>query len=255
MRIIVSNAKKLSGIILLFASVGFLTVAPSVYAMMTPDFDNDPMFPVAGGSVELTWTGDSDAPHEVFNIEVVPPSALTVSNTGPSAIPATAGSCNVAVDIVKPKDGDDGHIFELQETGSEKAVSFLIAVAGHTIMVPFPNGPGGTVTIVATGAGTSASVGTAVWRDITFGLGDITPSLDETGLYKLASCGTDNAGAWGLDETMEVKPPVGGALLAIDTTSLIIAGATANALWILPVLAVAAVGSIALLKFQVARRA
>lgn len=256
MRIKVSNAKKLSGIIFLFASVGLVAMAPSVYAMQTPDFDTDPLFPVAGGSVELTWTGDGDAPHDVRNIEVTPPSGLDVTNTGPAAIGATVGDCDAAFQIVKPENGDDGHVFELQETGSQKAVSFLIANSGDTIMVPFPNGPGNTpVTIVAVGAGTSASVGTAIWRDITFGLGDIDPSLNELGQYKVPFCGIDTPGNFQLAEGFTVKPPVGGALLSIDTTSLIIAGATANALWILPVLGLAAIGSIALLKFQVARRA
>jgi len=256
MRIKVSNAKKLSGIILLLGTVGLLTISPSVDAMMTPDFDTDPLFPVQGGTVDLIWTGDQpDAPHQVNNIRVLPPSASGITNTGNADTVADQGTCTAgAKELRKPSAADDGHVFELQETAS-KAISFFIADAGHTITVPFPNGPGGTVSITASGAGTSASMGTAKWVDITDSLTPQAPALDETGFYSIDSCGTDDGGPWKLEETLEAKPPVGGALLAIETTSLLIAGATSSAMWILPVLGLAVAGSIALLKFQVARRA
>lgn len=62
----------------------------------------------------------------------------------------------------------------------------------------------------------------------------------------------DNPG--GILETFQVLQPVGGEILSIDTTALLIAGASANALWILPALALAAGAAFTVLKLQVSRK-
>ena len=68
--------------------------------------------------------------------------------------------------------------------------------------------------------------------------------------------GTFNAGDTGgsITQSFIISLPVGGELLPINTTALLIAGISSNALWMLPTLATIAGVSFVLLRFQVTKK-
>jgi len=95
--------------------------------------------------------------------------------------------------------------------------------------------------------------GTVEWVELL--LGAQTDQTDLAGLYIFSACAT--LGTGGPDSTFTpfiVETAVGGEILPINTSALLLAGLTTNALWILPALAVIAGAAFAVLKFQVNRK-
>ncbi len=125
---------------------------------------------------------------------------------------------------------------------------------GPSIIVVDPNyGNQGTHTLSINNLNGVVSGATVEWVELVQGA-----QTDQTvlaGLYLFAVCGT--LGTGGPDSTFTpfiVETAVGGEILPINTSALLLAGLTTNALWILPALAVIAGAGIAVLTFQLNRR-
>jgi len=114
-------------------------------------------------------------------------------------------------------------------------------------------GDGGTHFMGIIGPG-SVEVLAVEWVELTGGAG--TDQTNLAGLYIFANCATLLTGS-APDSTQTsffVQVPVGGEILPINTSALLLAGLTTNALWILPSLAVIAGAGIVILKFQLNRK-
>lgn len=77
----------------------------------------------------------------------------------------------------------------------------------------------------------------AFWRA---GLGTsqiFVMNADGTGQTNLSNNGfSDSSPAWGPLVKTPTRPPVGGTIIPIDTTALLVAGITTNAVWMVPTL-------------------
>ena len=128
-------------------------------------------------------------------------------------------------------------------TGTQTDVGLI------TVDPAFGNGGTHTMTISANGA---VPGGTVEWVELTQGAG--TDQTDLAGLYLYGNCSQQGGSADTATKTFFVEFPVGGEILPINTSALLLAGLTTNALWILPALAVAAGAGIVVLKFQLNRK-
>jgi len=95
---------------------------------------------------------------------------------------------------------------------------------------------------------------TVEWVELTqAGVGHDQVNL--AGQYFFVNCGVIvGVGADSIQTPFVVQVPVGGEILPINTSALLLAGLTTNALWILPALAVIAGAGIVILKFQLNRK-
>ena len=194
-----------------------------------------------------------------------------------SAVPSGPTAClNYAAS------GPD-RLWDLEDAQGDKVAAFWPGgTTGAILNLDFGNGdpatsdPGfmvtGSTVLYEGAAPTSAQPtgnppdGAVVWNEKT----GVVGSPDDTsglGLYYINSCGwedvansknamynsgTDNPGL--VSESFRVAQTVGGELLSINTTALLISGITANAMWVLPVLATVAGASFGILRFQVTKK-
>jgi len=135
-----------------------------------------------------------------------------------------------------------------------------VATGSHTgesnMMVDPTYGNGGTHNMAIDMNG-AVPAGLVEWVELLQGAG--TDQTNLAGLYIFANCATfAPAGGGSVPDSIQVffnvEVPVGGEILPINTSALLLAGLTTNALWILPALAVAAGAGIVVLKFQLYRR-
>ena len=127
------------------------------------------------------------------------------------------------------------------------------------------------VYLTSGGVGSPVAAGTLRWIQTvgpspgTFGIDHTVPNpTNLEGQRFIVACGCDDPGADGfcagsdtdgvVAESYRVVKPVGGKILPIDTTALLIAGMSSTGLWVLPMLGVIAGVSFALLKFQVIKK-
>jgi len=128
--------------------------------------------------------------------------------------------------------------------GTGVAVEFDVDASGGAEVTNNGNAPTGSVTTSVKGS----------WLSV----GDVagTPSTDRVGDYKVGTCGFENSvlGAafegYGL---FSIILPIGGTIIPVSATSLVLAGISSSPLWILPLVAIAGV-SFAVLKFQISRK-
>jgi len=134
-------------------------------------------------------------------------------------------------------------------------VTFLLASAGDQITVRF--GVGAANPVIAGAAFMTPNAGAFRWFDTDTGA-VATDNTNVAGGYRYGSCGTDETGISPAPytdlNTQNLQAPVGGTILGIDKTALLISGVLLNPIWILPVLGLVAGGTFALLRFQVNRK-
>jgi hypothetical protein len=231
-----------------------------VSAMMSPGMDIIPDPQVVDNPVTLEYDGNpGDAPHDIYLTRVADVGVIPGNNNADST-GTVQNDCEAGTKIDKTNAGD-GDMWELRDTAGTKVVEIHIEDVGDTVSIPFGTGADVTITVVGnalTKATTSdGTVTMAKWVNITpLGLGFETTAdnTDTTGNYRWASCGVDGGGpgdGYERAEMFSIELPVGGELLPISMAVLLVNGVSQSALWLIPLVAGAA---ITLIGFQVHKK-
>jgi len=246
----------IAGIFLVFVIIGIMTM-PSASAMDTPNFDTIPVTVPQGGALTLKYSGDiAKDPHTVLltrmiQAGVTPNGGLTDSATSPGA----ASNCALKIRQVLAVDGDQ---WELRHNvGGGQPVIITGLDVGESVSIPFVAGAVAITRVGTVGVSSLDAAQTAVWFDIRPG-GGSAANTNVVGQMSWESCGTDTGVGvlldWEHKEQIQVVVPVGGEILPINTTSLLIAGFSSNPFWILTMLAITAGAAFTLLRFQLLRK-
>jgi len=236
---------------------------PEAMASNSPSYGGT--ITVAGADTTLTVTADPTAlPHEgreVIVVDILPALYLPVSGCDGMTFgtaPATNG----------------GTVWELRDsTGtyrigykldSGESVSYkwgpvtgtsttVIPSATAEVYIANNAGYGDTTLATYTSQGTGTSV-SAKWVKINAGPAS-SPDTSRVGLYNSFTCGIELLGTspYTAPGPFLVQKPVGGSILPIDATSLVLAGIQSNALWMLPTLGAIASATFGILYFQIKR--
>ena len=242
------NADKtmLFTLMILTLSVG-LSSATSVYAMNSPNTQPNPGLIPPGSTFDLTWMGDPNTdPHDVRVIRVHEPFIPNMAEGNTDAASNGIGDC---IDQIDKAAAGEARMWELRHTDNSQPIQFSDIDAGEMISVKF-GVSGANVNIVAD-AGVTISSATGKWVQITPGEVDVD-FVDITGNWKMESCGTDfgGSGSWANEDGILVEEPVGGEILSINTSALLIAGFASSGIWMIPAFGAIAGTGVALYKLR-----
>ena len=242
---------KLSSMAILLVAVGAMMIPAMPFAMAMPDpttgANPDPSVQNSIPNIEV-----SSSPRSQIDELIVYDTPTAPADNNACPLPTSTGT--KAWRLVSSAD-------------TTKAIRMHIPSGALTGLVtaPFGTGVAASFNVDATdgaeltadgsapfGSGTTTVSGT--WLDI----GDVagTPSTDRVGNYRIGTCGFEDATlssafeGYGLFST---TLPIGGVVIPVGATSLVLAGISSSALWIVPLVAIAGV-SFAVLKFQVSRK-
>lgn len=254
----------LYSLITLLGLVATFGLVPSAFAMpgLGTSEAPDPVFEGAAITIEATSTA-FNAPHEKVSFRVYePPLNPAFPSDNPQAgvppanclglFPVTGiGAVGPTVWQLHRDDGSPGTLaqFKISDPGNVR-VTFgnpltPLEVVTMTNAIITDAGTGGHKwvrqdgTTKADNSGTPASIGNPPYRWAACGFESITANT----FQEFVS-----------DSVFNNKKPVGGIILPIDTTALVLGGILSNSIWILPVFAAIAGGAFVLLKFQVNRK-
>jgi len=248
-------------------TVLMVTSIPSAFAN-SPSFGGIPT--LSGSDTTITVGPTASTLSRGQEIEVVDQDV-----NSPPAILLAGGSCPIVLgdysNLVVTSD-----VWELRHPISGTIGYDVGSAAGSFIEIKFgPSGASGTVTAfgsakvyrvtagpiftqIAEGptapvvAGTDTFVGT--WTNVQ---GANAPNTSRVGNWFMGTCGQDAPGSSGPNYKIPggflVTLPVGGTILPIDGTALLVAGISTSALWLVPLVAVAGV-AFAILGFQVNKK-
>lgn len=231
--------------------------SPSVSA------DPAPMLVGTGqNKITLSSSNDNSKPHTDVKIEVGEPTVSFAGDGTPetSADPPVDGSpggtCTLPAVSANP---NTRSVWVLRDAATGTVdVKLTTGTVGNPGSISIPFKPG-TVTITSSGG--AAAVGNPTsgqWVDIT--INAAPAAINFVGSYKLGHCGYDGFGqtgsqnsVYGTAATVPAQLPVGGEIIPISATALILAGMSTNTLWLIPLGAIAG-GAFAVLRFQVMRK-
>jgi len=275
LRIKVSNVSRLFGITILFAAVSALLISGIPDAMAMPGPQLLPAFPTGQAVRGTTAQIEVDGGFIFTDVDEVVSYDGTVTFAIPGSCPTPAPNTGNKLTLVDNNGRPVG--FRLDETGNLNA-EVLMPYGGGT---PFNlasvtiNGPG-VVTFYFNADPSMPAVFPIHWEDLIGsldgnvgddGIADDTTNLPAGTQIIFAVCGLEGASLTGAPPgrptpsifltigTLLIVAPLAGVVLSIDTAALLLAGATANAVWIMAIMGVIAGGTFALLRFQVRRQA
>ncbi len=181
--------------------------------------------------------------------------AIAVYSDGSVGIPGNGCTAGGVGGLPSAPLGEEEWI--LRDTGLNIA---KILVTGTGTIVPTPFG-GGSFSITTAGTSITSAGGNPLhWDKI--GTANDGTSDDETDVggntpddYLYGLCGTDNnvgqnPGGGGVGNAFNIVAPVGGEILSINTTALLIAGISNSSLWLIPLVGIAGAAFV-LLRYQV----
>lgn len=228
---------------ILFGALSALLIPamPLVFAA-TPGIGLNPQTPVVGGIVTIT-----------INPIAVPVTFLQMvmyeSGEPTQVIP---GSVHPALCFI-PLAGGGGDIWELQGAGGLPAR--ITVVSGQVGTTTFG---GGVAVIINPGVGGAVTpAGPYNWVNQVTAAADNLNLLTTAGTpYRLGICGYEGGGnaSFGNFNSILTQVEVGGEILPINTSALLLAGLGINAFWMLPVLAAIAGASFVVLRHQLTRK-
>jgi len=242
---------KLSSMAILLVAVGAMMIPAMPFAMAMPD-------PTTGGNPDPSVQNSildieiSSAPRSSIEELILYDTATKPGEIDTCSLPTSTGT--KAWRLVSSAD-------------TTKAIRMHIPTGALTGLVTAPFGTGvaasfsveatGGAEITADGSDPFAS-GTTTVSGTWLSVGDVAgvPSTDRVGDYRIGTCGHEGASliadfdGFGL---FTVVLPIGGTIIPVSATSLVLAGISSSPLWILPLVAIAGV-SFAVLKFQVSRK-
>ena len=258
MKMTVSDVKRFSSIsIMLFAVTALLTSTPSAMALPDPSIGGNTVTQNSAGTITITvGAGTPPITGEAIRVYDQPKADTAIDGSCPMADPALEGVTT----------------WELRadsDTTKKIDYSFPIGSVGTTsVKVNFGTGVGisgnpVTVTVDAPGqlsiGGVFQGSGVSVlgrWIEVTDNAGSTgatAPSTNRLGLYAVVTCGLEGASPSEVSGNLSVVKPVGGEIIPVSTTALLLAGVPTSALWLVPLAAVAA-GAFAVLRLQVYRK-
>ena len=258
-----NNVKRTSSFTILFLAMAALMISTVPAAMASPGLGTGttPTTPVLGSTMTVNVIGTpGSAPNDKVSIRMFEPQtpAITVPlDQGVFTDPCTtAGVMPDGTATYRAWDLYHGAViaqFEITSGGDVLRVSFGNGAVSQT--VTYNAVPIAAANIDDLGAGTwdwkqtaaSPSPGTA--DDVIDVLVTAAP------FYTFIACSNESTAASpGTfdDQNFKTQKPVAGTILPINTAALLIAGISTSALWLVPLVAVAA-GAFAVIRFQVSR--
>ncbi len=250
---------KLSSMAILLVAVGAMMIPAMPSAMAMPDASIGGSSTVSDGTSTITIT--VGAATSALDVEG---ERIRVYDDSKGNVGTTGASCP----LPDPSATDAGVVttWELRSSADEDdVIDFIFPVGSSSttgLTVPFGTGVNpvtvnidapGELSIggVDQGAGVSVS---AVWKEVTDnigGTGTTAPDTSRLGFYGIYSCGDEFSGQnqFEIDGNFLVQLPVGGTILPVSMSSLLIAGLSMNSMWMLPLMG-AAVGVVALFKVK-----
>jgi len=275
MRVNVGNVNRLFTLVMLFGAVATLSVMSIQYAIAMPD----PGASGLGGQVTV------DNVIVLAITETDNPGATTtgvqiyVYNQATDDPTLGTGPVNQVTNLDCTDDTNrldstpaviNDPVWRLEKTGGDDAIGYIfdgnpagIGDEGQ-ITMNFGTGDPNPISIFANSEAQLTVGGTALPNKgddiINTGEWDHTSGAEEpntgtgSGLPRtmsIVTCGTET-GSYAVGGNFQIVLPVGGTIIPISTTALLLAGISSSAMWLIP-LAALAVGSFALLRFQINR--
>jgi hypothetical protein len=157
-------------------------------------------------------------------------------------------------------------VWQLVRSSDDAPIGYKFAAGGILGQVKTKYGTGvgttsgNTVTVTVNGDttlrfgssdGTLGASATAYWKKVPPTVNNI--NTDNLGFQSFLTCGTEGSANFHGGGQVEIVKPVGGEIIPVSTTALLLAGFSTSALWLIPLTVVAA-GSFAVLRFQVYRK-
>lgn len=258
MKITSSNAKRFSSItIMLFAITALLTSAPAAMAAPDPSIGGSTTTQNGAGIITISvGAGTPPISGEAIRVYDQPKAATAVDGACPMSDPAVEGVTTWELRA----DSDTTKIIDYRfpvgsASGTSVKVSFGtgIGISGSPVTVTVDSPAELSVGGVFQGAGVSVQ---GRWVEITDNVGTTgatAPSTNRLGLYAVVTCGLEGGQPSEVSGNLSVVKPVGGEIIPVSTTALLLAGVSTSALWLVPLAAVAA-GAFAVLRFQILRK-
>ncbi|MEM3084141.1 MAG: hypothetical protein QXP61_03535, partial [Nitrososphaerales archaeon] len=199
------------------AVLGIIILAGSFVPVFanTPGVTPDPNNISAGTSTEIVITSNFSGTT----------SGTFIRAYDPDAAFGDVGFCNAAVTPA------GATVWELRKSGTTVTYSLP---ANSSIRIPF--GTGGTFDITRLGGATVNPGGTGGYSWVIIDGPNVADNTNELGLYIFCTIGSEGITPYlGLGTLQVTAPvPVGGELLSIDATALLIAGVFTNSFFMLP---------------------
>jgi hypothetical protein len=208
------------------------TTIPSAFAN-SPSGNTVPNTVTAGVTpVTLVLTSNGVLQHNfgeirVFDKNITPGGFPAQASTTDCSLPPTLLVTDKAWDLVTSPGGVQ--------------VKYTIPIGG-SIKIPFGTGASFSVTLL--GGSTLSVAGPYIWKEVNAPFSTGTDSISTTvgDTYEWPSCGFDGSATlqYKMSNTFQIVAPVGGSIIPIDTTALLVAGVASTGLWwMIPVLGAA----------------
>jgi len=239
---------RLLTIMLTVAAIGALTTSSiqSASAMFSPSVSSDPaplIVGFGGNVITITAAVDNTKPHEDVRISLAEPTVIIGWGAAQVGTPATpnnnpipGGTCTLPPVQTNPNTRSVWHL----QTGGVDSVFDI--PAGGVVKIPF-TGPG--VVAISYPGGIASGPATGTWVDqVNAAPASIVFATSGLDLYSAGHCGYDLFGTtgttnnlYGTVNTLSSQFPVGGSIIPIDTTALMIVGLSSGLVWIFPTIA------------------
>jgi len=257
-----NNVKRTSSYTILFLAMAALMISTVPAAMASPGLGTGttPATPVIGSVATLNMVGTfGSAPHTEVSIRVFEPGLYPVTtptdHIDPFVDPCTSEIIEDGTATYRAWDLYHGAAiaqFEITATGDLLRVTFGTGAGAETVTY---NG----VAITAANID-DAGVGAYHWKQAA---GSPSPLATDDAIdvlttgslfYTFIDCGIESGVLPNFfdNHVFGSQKPVAGTILPINTAALLIAGISTSALWLVPLVAVAA-GAFAVIRFQVSR--
>ena len=238
-----------------------VTTVPSAFAN-SPSYGGGTV--IQGSDATLTIgpiqnSGVTSEGHEIQVVDQDPNSPVVLAGGQCPITLVNYAGLNISTDVWQLATAAAG-------PGSNRHFGYIVGPAnGDIVVVKFgPSGASGTITAMgaakilqetADNSGTFLQVSSpqsAAWANFQ---GSNSPNTNRIGNWYGGTCGQDNpstAGAkYKIPGGFQVSAPVGGTILPIDATSLVLAGLyTSSFMWLLPAVGIASVIGLGIFKLR-----
>lgn len=237
----IKDAKRLSSIAIMFLAVGAVgfSMTPDSFAMNTPSASTLPQIVVVGiTQITLVIDGDGVGNNNA-KIRVYSPNHPVLS-------PVSMNPCGLAP-VAATFIG-----YDLVLVGTSTPYIFTLTLDTDGIRVPF--GGAGAFFVTLIGAPTDNAAGGMVeWKEVVSGLTNtdaISQVVGDVHRYNICGFDTGQTLQFNVLNNWSIQAPVGGSILAIDTTALLIAGVFSTGFWMIPAAAAGISAGLALYKIR-----
>ncbi len=242
----INDARRLSSITIMFLAVGAVgfSMTPDSFAMNSPSASTTPSIVVTGtNQITLIVTGDGIG-NLNSKIRVFSP------NHPALAAPTSTSPCS----LITPMGGFIA--WDLVHFGTNVPYVFTLNLGPDpqdAVKIKFGNTPVGGFLVNIVGAPIVSTNGLVEWKEVVSGLKNTDTVSQVVGdIHRYDVCGfdTNQPNQYDVLNNWTIQAPVGGSILAIDTTALLIAGVFSTGLWMIPAAAAGISAGLALYKIR-----